>query len=184
MLCLPDNSPRRPGTRCPRLVALVGLTILAGPLAIHGCTASDVYRTRLRSSNPLERAKAVVALAEMGDAESVHHLVDLLEDRDPAVRLFAIEALKRLVGQDYGYRYYHDETRRIAAVDRWRQALRAGEVSVHPADGPTADGAATGQPGGRAVDAVEEGADEPGEPGAAVQASSGARTGRQDFESP
>ncbi len=184
MLGQPDKSRRRRGNRRRSLAALLGLTALTfAPLALDGCTASDVYRTRLRSSNPLERAKAVVALAEMGDAESVHHLVDLLEDRDPAVRLFAIEALKRLVGQDYGYRYYHDEIRRAAAVDRWRQALRAGEVIVQPA-APVAGGAAAGQDAGAgaagAVEQVAESADQ----AAAMQAFSGVKLGRQDLESP
>jgi hypothetical protein len=58
--------------------------------------------------------------------------VDLLEDRDAGVRLFAIQGLARLCGSDYGYRYYAAERERAGAVRRWRDALRDGQVTVRP----------------------------------------------------
>jgi HEAT repeat protein len=80
----------------------------------------------------LERALAAVRLAEAGDAGAVHELVDLLEDSDRAVRMYAILALVRLTGADYGYTYYGSDLERAVAVRRWREALRAGEVVVRP----------------------------------------------------
>jgi hypothetical protein len=173
-------------------VTLGGLAVAAiGVVAIGGCTANDVYRTRLRSGNPLERSKAVVALAERGDAESVHTLVDMLEDRDPAVRMFTIAALKRLSGKDYGYRYYHDETRRLAAVDRWRHALRTQDFVIHPpgdeiaagggassdgGDGAGSDGSPADSGSGRARRAVEQ--------GGSTEASMSEEAPKQDSESP
>src|SRR5262245_18940606 len=64
---------------------LVGLA-----MGLIGCNASVVQRQRLESDYPLDRARAAVALAEAGDTNAVQKLVDLLEDDDRAVRLYAI----------------------------------------------------------------------------------------------
>ncbi|MBI5866272.1 MAG: hypothetical protein HZB38_17515, partial [Planctomycetes bacterium] len=64
-----------------------------------------------------------MSAAESGDKQAIHSLVSLLEDRDAAVRLYAIKALERLCGKTYGYVYYAPEPSRDAAVGRWREAL-------------------------------------------------------------
>lgn len=115
----------------PRIVLLWGL--LSGAVAWGGALACDAGRRQregLYSSNPLDRAQAVVRVAERQDAGAVHKLVDLLEDADPGVRMYAIQALRRLCGVDYGYRYYAAAAERAAAVERWRAALRVGEVKA------------------------------------------------------
>mgnify|MGYP003879937573 CR=1 FL=1 len=60
----------------------------------------------------------------------MHALIGLLDDPDIAVRLYAIAALRRLTGNDYGYRYYASDADRAAAVARWQAAARAGELTV------------------------------------------------------
>lgn len=104
----------------PRLGLLVGVALLLPACRVEG---------GLQSSNPFERAMAAVHRAEQNDLTAVHQLVTLLEDRDPAVRLYSINALERLCGTRYGYVYYDPPERRAEAVARWRAALEAGEVS-------------------------------------------------------
>lgn len=87
-------------------------------------------RADLRSGNALDRARGVVAVAEAQDDLAVHKLVDLLDDSDRGVRMYAIMALERLCGEDYGYRYYESAARRAPAVERWREALRKGDVVI------------------------------------------------------
>ena len=116
------------------------LLVLAG---LAGCRSASNRREQLASSNPLDQVTAAVRLAEAGDAQAVHRLVSLLEDRDRAVRMYAILALERLCGQDYGYHYYGPAAERTAAVRRWRAALRRGEVSVATPNAPRADAALT-----------------------------------------
>lgn len=96
------------------------------------CGGAPRQAEALRSANPFERSVAAVRAAESGDAEAVATLVDLLEDRDPAVRMYAILALRRLTAKDYGYRYYAELGERVRAVARWREALRQGDVTVRP----------------------------------------------------
>ena len=117
--------------RARRLKCLPGVG-LACLLAVSLVACQSSSRKELASPNPLERALAAVRLAEAGDAGAVHELVDLLEDSDRAVRMYAILALARLTGEDYGYKYYGSDLERALAVRRWRDALRAGEVVVRP----------------------------------------------------
>jgi hypothetical protein len=122
--------------------------IAAVLVCLGGClTVGDYYRPRLQSPIPHERGLAVVEMEGTGDPQVVPALVDTLEDADAGVRLLAIQALLRMCGNDYGYRYYQDESRRTAAVERWRAALRNNEIIVKPdarqAAGEGADTAGT-----------------------------------------
>lgn len=98
------------------------------------CDGAAQQRRQLFSQYPLDRARAAVQLAELGDVSAIHALVNLLEDDDRAVRMYTIVALKRLCGEDHGYRYYDPQPQRAAAVERWRDALRRGAVTARRAD--------------------------------------------------
>ncbi len=119
--------------------AVGGLVTLCG---LVGCDAAAAQRRELGSGNPLDRARGVVHVSEGHDAKAVHKLVDLLEDQDAAVRMYAILALQRLCGRDYGYHYYENESIRETAVERWRAALRSGELAVQPRGKAPAESAA------------------------------------------
>jgi len=80
------------------------------------------------SANPVDRARAAVQLGESHDPAAIPVLVGLLEDPDRGVRMYAILALRRSCGEDFGYRYYAPEPKRAAAVDRWRQAVADGRI--------------------------------------------------------
>lgn len=90
-------------------------------------------RADLRSGNALDRARGVVSVAEARDDLAVHKLVDLLDDSDRGVRMYAIMALERLCDEDFGYRYYESAARRAPAVERWREAIRKGDVTLKSA---------------------------------------------------
>ncbi len=95
-----------------------------------GCRGGTAGKPQLASNHPLDRAQAAVRAAERGDASSIHALVDLLEDPDDVVRMVAIHSLRRLCGEDLGYRYYAGPAERAAAVGRWREAVRSGTLRV------------------------------------------------------
>jgi hypothetical protein len=54
------------------------------------------------------------------DRSEIPAMIDELNSDDPAVRLYAIEGLRRLTNETFGYRYYDDEERRKTAIHRWR----------------------------------------------------------------
>ena len=118
----------------PSLAWLSAILAAAAVLgAVGGCSSGVTQRERMQSANAFDRADAAVQSAKAGDKLAVHTLVGLLEDRDGGVRLYAINALERLCGTTMGYRHYADELEREAAVRRWRDALRDGQVVVVPA---------------------------------------------------
>ncbi len=120
---------------------LFSVACLALVLAAGGCSASQARLRAMESPDPAQRARAAVAAGQARDTSAAHHLVGLLEDPDAGVRFCAIGALKRIYGDDLGYRYFDPRAAREAAAERWRQARRQGsvhavaerdEASVHP----------------------------------------------------
>ena len=70
-----------------------------------------------------ERVTACIRAGQSRDKSVLPLLVERLEDTDADVRLFAINALKKITGQDLEYRYYASSADRGEAVLRWRQWL-------------------------------------------------------------
>lgn len=120
-----------------------------------GCAPRTSARDGLQSRYPLDRAIAAVHAAERGDASAIHRLVELLDDSDRAVRMYSINALVRLTGRDYGYRHYEPDEARAAAVGRWRDALRRGDVSTSAGDVTTRVGVAEAAGEARLTDSEE-----------------------------
>ncbi|MFQ5805977.1 MAG: HEAT repeat domain-containing protein [Phycisphaerae bacterium] len=111
------------------IVAGLGLAAV-GLACASGCDPAGTRRRQLVSPYPLDRVRAAVQLAEAGDADAVDLLIELLNDRDRGVRMYAILALRRLCGETHGYQYYDAEPLRAAAVARWREARQRGEVTL------------------------------------------------------
>lgn len=122
-----------------RSAVAAGLTV-ALCWGVAGCVTPASERARLKSGNPIERALAAKRLGAWRDARAVPGLIGLLEDDDHGVRMIAISSLRRICGEDLGYRYYADERERAAAVERWRAALRQGELGGTAASSPVAAG--------------------------------------------
>jgi len=79
--------------------------------------------------NPNSMIK-IVAVKWAGDnkvSSALPQLVDLLQDEDRAVRLYSIEALRRITGTDCGYDYKAAAHVRAAAVKRWHQFLKTDQ---------------------------------------------------------
>lgn len=63
---------------------------------------------------------AIKEAVEEKDRDAIPQLIDDLDSDDPAVRFYSIEALRRLTGETFGYRYYQSETERQPAIERWK----------------------------------------------------------------
>ena len=104
-------------------------------LVLPGCKAEPV-RADLQAVDAESRIAGFVAASQSDDPEELDHLVDALEDDDPAVRLFAAEALRRRTGQNHGFHAYHPKPERDEAVTRWRAFI---DGSLTAATTPTTD---------------------------------------------
>ena len=90
-------------------------------LAGGGCFARDPID--IRSEDPGSKIPAIRRAARQQDMRAARQLVRDLDSDDPAVRFFAIRALRGLTAEDYGYQYWADEESREPAVKQWRAWL-------------------------------------------------------------
>jgi hypothetical protein len=96
------------------------VTLVAGGAA--GCNEPTGPRS-IANHDVNVKIQAMKVAAERKETRDLPQLVKELESDDPAVRLFAIESLHRITGQDFGYVYYRDRETRQPAVERWKQWL-------------------------------------------------------------
>jgi len=118
MVCLEQKKRSKCVSRCVLVL-----------LALSGCgTAHRKYGVAdLESQNPSVRIMAIKWAGDNKVLPAVPHLVDCLGNEDKAVRLYAIEALRRVTGTTYGYDYKAAPHRRAAAVKRWQEFLDSKE---------------------------------------------------------
>ena len=120
------------------MAVFVVLPVLAG------CRPPPAREGGFYSDNPASRLYAIRRAGEQRDAGAIRPLVELLDDDDPAVRMFAIQALDRITGTRLGYDAYAPLGDRREAVDRWVAAVKSGQFAASP--GRRTDGAADAEP--------------------------------------
>ena len=87
-----------------------------------GCGPSP--EKKLTNPDPSGKIPAIKRAGRTHDLRAAPQLVKDLESDDPAVRFYAIEALKRLnQGDTLNYRFYDDADQREPAVASWREWL-------------------------------------------------------------
>jgi hypothetical protein len=102
-----------------RVRIVLGFTVAAG---VAGCLPDDGPRT-VYNPDPVEKVPAIEEAVAHHDLSVTPQLVKDLDNSDPAIRFYSIDALHRLTGEDFGYRYYDPSSVRYAAVVKWRRWL-------------------------------------------------------------
>ena len=108
-----------------------GWLILLCTSACGGCFAPE--KPSLSSNDPSLKIPAIRTSAKQRDEKAIHQLVADLDSDDPAVRFYAITALREITGKTFDYRYYQDEIRRRPALERWQDWLAQREGTTRPA---------------------------------------------------
>jgi hypothetical protein len=95
-------------------------------LGLCGACSSCVGRDppSIQSRDPDALVPAIKAAVDKHDTRVIPYLVKDLDSDDPAVRMYAIDGLRRLTGDDLGYVYYASPEERRPAVDRWKTWYR------------------------------------------------------------
>ena len=112
------------GRRTPRGTFL--LICAAAAAAAAGACSAPAPRASFDSNAPEERVMAAAEAAREGDAGATDDLIAMLDSADPAQRMLASEALRRVTGEDFGYHYADPAPRREEAIGRWVAWRRAG----------------------------------------------------------
>ena len=89
-------------------------------------------RQPLQDQDPIFVIPAIQETAETERLRDVPRLIELLESEDSAIRLYSIQALRRLTGETFGYRSWDDAQQREEAVNRWKRF--AAELGLIPAE--------------------------------------------------
>jgi HEAT repeat protein len=110
------------GSESIRADAAIALARLGDP------QGRDALARLAYHADPSLRRQAAVAMGEVGDPASIATLVYLLDDR-PAVRLAAIESLKKIVGRDVGGGSGPQTPSANEQVNRWKQWFAAQHAS-------------------------------------------------------
>ena len=112
---------------------LIGLSMVLALVGL-ACTAPR-SAPNIADADPTVKIAGIKQASATKDRAALPALVDELDSDDPAVRLFALEALERFAGQRFGYEYYLDEVQRKPSLARWREWLKqqqaTSEASPH-----------------------------------------------------
>jgi hypothetical protein len=77
----------------------------------------------ISSNDPGRLIPAIEIGVKANDRHIIPYLISDLESDDSAVRMYSIDGLRRMTGQDFGYVYYADTEARKPALDRWKLYL-------------------------------------------------------------
>jgi hypothetical protein len=119
---------------------MFGRTMMASMTALlaSACTA-PATEADFDSSIPAARLSAIERAGAERDETATPRLVEQLDSDDPAVRMLALEALKRIEGDTHGYWHGDPPHERRAAIEQWTDHVSTGPPHSAPAAGPTTD---------------------------------------------
>ncbi len=94
------------------------LSILSLGLVVAGCAAP---RGRgLADDDASYKIPAIKTAVEQNDEKAIPQLILDLDSDDSAVRFYAIEGLRRLTGESFGYRFFDPVADRRMPIERWK----------------------------------------------------------------
>jgi hypothetical protein len=110
------------------LLAGLGLLVFAG-----GCVPPRP-KLVVTDADPSVKIPAIKKAVDERNLAATRQMVKDLESDDPAVRFYAVEGLRKLTGEDFGYSWFdEDDDARQAAVKKWQAWLAAQEPTTAPA---------------------------------------------------
>lgn len=102
-------------------------------LLLTGCGFLSLGQPNLASHDPALKIPAMKAAARHHDRAAIPVLIQALSSQDPAIRFYAIYALRKITGHEFGYVYYAPERRRDKAITHWKKWFYASHGgSFHP----------------------------------------------------
>jgi hypothetical protein len=105
-------------------------------LLASACTA-PATEADFDSSVPAARLYAIERAGALRDKTATPWLVEQLDSDDPAVRMLAFEALKRIEGDTHGYDHGDPPLKRLDAINEWTDHVSMERPSAEPAAGTT-----------------------------------------------
>lgn len=111
------------------MVGKYGFLVVA-MLLLTGCGFLSLEQPNLASDDPAQKIPAIKSAARHHESSAIPLLIKALSSQDSAIRFYAIYALHKITGHEFGYVYYASESRRSLAIARWKKWL-AAQHSTH-----------------------------------------------------
>ncbi|HWB19577.1 MAG TPA: hypothetical protein VG711_04695 [Phycisphaerales bacterium] len=111
----------------PRVICFL---LSAVTLAVTPGCGPPATEARFDSANPSAKIYAIQRAEKDHDLSKLCNIIDQLDSDDPAVRLVAIGALRKLTGQTHGYEYSDSRPVRRAAIDDWVKSCGCDGVAA------------------------------------------------------
>ena len=105
------------------IVSILKVSSTAALCILVASCASSPSSPSIKSDAPDRAIPAIKSETAAGNKKAIPYLVHDLESTDAAERMYAIDGLRRLTGQDFGYVYYEETDQRQPAVDQWKHWL-------------------------------------------------------------
>jgi len=102
-------------------LSITGAIVLG--LILPGCVGQGLRS--VTSDDPAVKIPLIRKAVDSNDRSILPQLVRDLHSEDPAVRFYAIDGLRRLTGESFGYQWRDDEQARKPAVERWQQYIKS-----------------------------------------------------------
>jgi hypothetical protein len=101
--------------------------MVSGLATVWACAGCEAPRgpVSIDSEDPDLKVLAIKRDVALHDEKDIPQMVRDLDDVDPAIRFYAIQGLRHLTGDAFGYRYYDDQPARAPAIARWKAWLTA-----------------------------------------------------------
>jgi hypothetical protein len=96
-------------------VASVGL--------IQGCIGRG--ERSITSDDPAVKVPLIRDAVDRNDRSILPQLVKDLNSEDPAIRFYAVDGLRRLTGEHFGYDWRGEEDDRKKSVEQWNQHVKS-----------------------------------------------------------
>lgn len=132
----------RPATTTPSRLGPVLVAMTLALLLVACNPPGEVGRGGIHAPDSQTRLDHIIEAGRTGDGHAIAPLIEQLDSDDPAVRLYAITALRRITGQQMGYSPYASQATRQPAIRRWTAALESGQLHAQqpdPAEAPLPD---------------------------------------------
>lgn len=107
---------------------MFGRTMLIGMTALlAGACTAPASEPDFDAAAPAPRLQAIQQAGAQRDPAATRSLIEQLDSDDPAVRMLAYEALRRIDDTEHGFHHGDPAPERRDAIARW-----AGHVSAEP----------------------------------------------------
>lgn len=94
-----------------------------------GCGFLSLGPAKLTSDDPAQKIPAIKWAARHDDRAAIPLLIKALSSQDSAIRFYAIYALRKITGHEFGYIYYASKASRRLSIARWKTWLAAKHSS-------------------------------------------------------